>query len=84
MYELNHDLKLFSRFDKLFKSDLSKRYRFLIFFEIRKIFFGFSSFGFRNRVLNHSFFFNWFLKLGNKLRELAYLNLNHCNDLGAN
>ena len=41
MYELNHDLKLFSRFDKLFKSDLSKRYRFLIFFEIRKIFLDF-------------------------------------------
>ena len=41
MYELNHDLKLFSRFDKLFKSDLSKRYRFLIFFGIRKIFLDF-------------------------------------------
>ena len=28
IYELNQDLKLFSRFDKLFTSDLFKRYRF--------------------------------------------------------
>ena len=28
IYELNQDLKLFSRFEKLFKSDLFKRYRF--------------------------------------------------------
>ena len=38
IYELNQDLKLFSRFDKLFRSDLYKRYRFWIFFRIRKIF----------------------------------------------
>ena len=38
IYELNQDLKLFSQSDNLFKSDLSWRYRFWIFFRIYKIF----------------------------------------------
>ena len=37
IYDLNQDLKLFSRFDKLFKSDLSKRCWFRIFFRFYKI-----------------------------------------------
>ena len=51
IYEFKQDLKLFSWFDKLFKSDFSKRYR-----EIRNIFsdlqniFGLSLFDFRTEV----------------------------------
>ena len=37
IYELSQDLKLFFRSDKLFKSDLSERYRFYMVFRICKI-----------------------------------------------
>ena len=48
IYELSQDLKLFFRSDKLFKSDLSERYRFYMVFSDLQNNFGLSLFGFRS------------------------------------
>ena len=51
IYELNQDLKLFSRFDKLLKSNLSKKMPILNIFSDLQNIFGLSLFGSRRTLL---------------------------------